>query len=88
MPCLATVSPAGKPRTRIVLLKDFSEHGSFYTNYSSAKAQAMEQNQAVSVNIWHALQRQINIQGSTEKVDRATSEAYFPAALAEANSVP
>ena len=38
----------------------------------------MEQNQAVSVNfIWHALQRQINIQGKTEKVDRATSEAYF-----------
>ena len=77
--CLATVSRAGKPRTRIVLLKDFSEHGLvFYTNYSSAKAQAMEQNQAVSVNfIWHALQRQINIQGSTEKVDRAISEAYF-----------
>ena len=77
--CLATASPAGKPRTRIVLLKDFSEHGLvFYTNYSSSKAQAMEQNQAVSVNfIWHALQRQINIQGKTEKVDRATSEAYF-----------
>ena len=31
--CLATASPAGKPKTRIVLLKDFSEHGLvFYTN--------------------------------------------------------
>lgn len=77
--CLATVSPEGQARTRIVLLKDFSERGLiFYTNYSSAKAQAMDHNKSVSVNfIWHALQRQINIQGSTEKVDRATSEAYF-----------
>lgn len=77
--CLATVSPEGKPRTRIVLLKDFSEQGLvFYTNYSSAKARAMDQNKAVSVNfIWHALQRQINIQGSTEKIDRSISEAYF-----------
>lgn len=77
--CLATVSPEGQARTRIVLLKDFSERGLiFYTNYSSAKAQAIDHNKTVSVNfIWHALQRQINIQGSTEKVDRATSEAYF-----------
>ncbi len=76
---LATISPEGNPRTRIVLVKDFSKDGLiFYTNYESAKAKGMEANKAVSVNfVWHPLQRQINIQGFTEKVDRKVSELYF-----------
>ena len=76
---LATISPEGNPRTRIVLLKDFSKDGLiFYTNYDSAKAKGMEVNKAVSVNfVWHPLQRQINVQGFTEKVDRKVSELYF-----------
>ena len=76
---LATISPDGKPRTRIVLVKDFSEDGLiFYTNYESAKAKGMDVNNSVSVNfVWHPLQRQINIQGITERVDRKVSELYF-----------
>ena len=76
---LATISPDGKPRTRIVLVKDFSKDGLiFYTNYESAKAKGMDINKDVSVNfVWHPLQRQINIQGFTEKVDRKVSELYF-----------
>ena len=76
---LATISPDGNPRTRIVLVKDFSKNGLiFYTNYESAKVKGMEVNKAVSVNfVWHPLQRQINIQGFTEKVDRKVSELYF-----------
>lgn len=76
---LATISPDGNPRTRIVLVKDFSKDGLiFYTNYESAKAKGMEENKAVSVNfVWHPLQRQINIQGITEKVARKVSELYF-----------
>ena len=76
---LATISPDGNPRTRIVLVKDFSKDGLiFYTNYQSSKAKGMEVNKAVSVNfVWHPLQRQINIQGFTEKVDRKVSELYF-----------
>lgn len=76
---LATISPDGKPRTRIVLVKDFSKDGLiFYTNYESAKAKGMDVNKDVSVNfVWHPLQRQINIQGFTEKVDRKVSELYF-----------
>jgi len=76
---LATISPEGNPRTRIVLVKDFSKDGLiFYTYYESAKAKGMEVNKAVSVNfVWHPLQRQINIQGFTEKVDRKVSELYF-----------
>ena len=77
--CLATISPDGKPRTRIVLVKDFSKDGLiFYTNYESAKAKGMDVYKDVSVNfVWHPLQRQINIQGYTEKVDRKVSELYF-----------
>ena len=77
--CLATISPDGKPRTRIVLVKDFSKNGLiFYTNYESAKAKGMDVHKDVSVNfVWHPLQRQINIQGYTEKVDRKVSELYF-----------
>ena len=38
----------------------------------------MDVNKDVSVNfVWHPLQRQINIQGFTEKVDRKVSELYF-----------
>lgn len=76
---LATISPEGNPRTRIVLVKDFSKDGLiFYTNYESVKVKGMEVNKAVSVNfVWHPLQRQINIQGFTEKVDRKVSELYF-----------
>ena len=76
---LATISPDGKPRTRIVLVKDFSKDGLiFYTNYESAKAKGMDVNKDVSVNfVWHPLQRQINFQGFTEKVDRKVSELYF-----------
>ena len=76
---LATISPNGNPRTRIVLVKDFSKDGLiFYTNYESAKAKGIKVNKAVSVNfVWHPLQRQINIQGFTEKVDRKVSELYF-----------
>ena len=38
----------------------------------------MDVHKDVSVNfVWHPLQRQINIQGYTEKVDRKVSELYF-----------
>ncbi|MDC3132561.1 pyridoxamine 5'-phosphate oxidase, partial [Opitutae bacterium] len=60
-------------------VKDFSKDGLiFYTNYESAKSKGMDINKDVSVNfVWHPLQRQINIQGFTEKVDRKVSELYF-----------
>ena len=39
---LATVSPAGRPRARTVLLKDYGAAGFvFYTNRSSAKGRAL-----------------------------------------------
>ena len=37
--CLASADSSGRPSTRVVLLKDFSENGLvFFTNYESRKA--------------------------------------------------
>lgn len=76
---LATVSADGKPHARMVLLKDFDEHGFvFYTNYGSHKGQQLEQNsEAALVFWWDKLQRQVRIEGHVVKVDEQESEHYF-----------
>jgi pyridoxamine 5'-phosphate oxidase len=76
---LATADRSGKPNARIVLLKDFNEDGfSFYTNYLSQKGKELKKNpQACLVFFWAELERQVRIEGKVEKLDKATSEAYF-----------
>ena len=79
---LATASPDGLPSARVVLLKgveDGPEGGFlFFTNYGSDKGRAMAANPAVAlVFFWHALERQVRVEGRVEKVSRAESEAYF-----------
>jgi pyridoxamine 5'-phosphate oxidase len=76
---LATADRNGKPNARIVLLKDFNEDGfSFYTNYLSQKGKELKKNpQACLVFFWAELERQVRIEGKVEKLDKATSEAYF-----------
>jgi pyridoxamine 5'-phosphate oxidase len=76
---LATADKNGKPNARIVLLKDFSEDGfTFYTNYLSQKGKELKKNpQACLVFFWAELERQVRIEGKVEKLDKATSEAYF-----------
>lgn len=68
-----------RPAARVVLLKDFDARGfTFYTNYESAKAGQLAAEPAAAATFWWpALYRQVRITGVTEKVDRATSEAYF-----------
>lgn len=76
---LATVDADGSPSARIVLLKDI-EDGTFvfYTNYNSQKAKEIATHPMVSlVFFWPDLQRQVRIKGTVEKVDKASSEAYF-----------
>jgi pyridoxamine 5'-phosphate oxidase len=60
---LATVSPAGEPAARTVLLKDFDERGFvFYTNYESAKARDLEANpRACLLFFWGELERQVRV---------------------------
>ena len=65
--------------TRTVLLKDVSQGGfTFFTNYSSRKAQAIELNTQVTLLFpWYAMERQVSISGMTEKISREESDEYF-----------
>jgi len=76
---LATVDTDSKPHARIVLLKGMDEKGFvFYTNYNSAKGQELDSNAfASAVFFWKELERQVRIEGVTEKVEEALSDEYF-----------
>lgn len=76
---LATVDAGGAPSARIVLLKHHDLHGFvFYTDYESRKGQDLAGNpRAALLFYWQALDRQIRIQGTIDKVDAAQSDAYF-----------
>ncbi len=76
---LATVSAAGAPDARVVLLKGVDGGGFvFYTNYDSRKGrQLAARAEACLVFLWAPLERQIRIEGRAEKVTAAESDAYF-----------
>jgi len=76
---LATVSTEDKPTQRTVLLKLFDEKGFiFFTNYSSLKSRQIEKNANVSLLFpWTELERQIEINGTAEKISTAESLKYF-----------
>lgn len=76
---LATVGADGRPSARVVLLKHLDAAGPvFYTNYSSRKAGELDAHPAASVVFWWPeLERQVRVEGQVEKVDAATSDAYF-----------
>jgi pyridoxamine 5'-phosphate oxidase len=76
---VATVSPQGRPSSRMVLLKGVDERGFvFYTNYESRKAADIAANPGVSLLFpWHDLQRQVRVEGAASKVSAEESEAYF-----------
>src|SRR5688572_8475209 len=76
---LATTDASGAPSARVVLLKEFGPRGFvFFTNYNSRKGRELDANPRASLAIyWHAMERQVRIDGTVEKVDRAESEAYF-----------
>ncbi len=69
----------GKPRSRVVLLKEFTSEGFvFFTNYQSAKGQELSQNPAASMTFfWVDLERQVRIEGKIQKISNAESDAYF-----------
>lgn len=76
---LATVDHGGQPHCRVVLLKGLDAQGFvFYTNYTSAKGrQLAEQPKAALTFFWPALERQIRIEGTVEKISAAESDAYY-----------
>jgi pyridoxamine 5'-phosphate oxidase len=76
---LATADKSGKPSARALLLKGFDERGFvFYTNYESRKGNELEENnRAAMLFFWPELERQIRIEGFTEKLTKEESEKYF-----------
>ena len=76
---LATADAQRKPRARVVLLKGFDAQGFvFYTNYASHKGNELAQNpQASLLFFWQALERQVRIEGTVEKVSDQESDEYF-----------
>jgi pyridoxamine 5'-phosphate oxidase len=76
---LSTLSSESHIETRTVLLKDISDGGfTFFTNYESRKAHAIDLNPNVSLLFpWYAMERQIAINGIAEKVSEAESDDYF-----------
>ncbi len=76
---LSTVGPGGAPSSRMVLCKQADERGFvFFTNYESRKATELAQHSAVSLLFpWQALGRQIRVEGVTERVSPAESDAYW-----------
>lgn len=65
--------------SRTILLKDVTEAGfTFFTNYNSRKAQALELNSQVSLLFpWYPIERQVIVQGYASKVSAEESDAYF-----------
>lgn len=76
---LSTLSIDSQIETRTVLLKDISEGGfTFFTNYESRKAHAIDLNPNVSLLFpWYAMERQIAISGVAQKVSEQESDDYF-----------
>ena len=75
---LSTISN-NAPASRTVLLKDLSQDGfTFFTNYGSNKAKAIDENSSVSLLFpWYVMERQIIIIGSAKKISKQESEKYF-----------
>jgi pyridoxamine 5'-phosphate oxidase len=76
---LATVTSAGAPSARIVLLKGVEQGGFvFYTNYLSRKGRELENKaRACLLLLWSDLERQVRVDGAVQKVTPAESDAYY-----------
>ena len=76
---VSTIGLDGFPKTRVVLLKRYTWEGFiFYTNYTSEKGKAIENNPKVCLSFfWEGLERQIIIKGEAEKIAPNLSDGYF-----------
>jgi len=76
---LSTINDSNRPSSRIVLLKGLEQQKFiFYTNFQSAKGRELSQNPACALTFfWPELERQVRIEGMSERVDEARSEKYF-----------
>jgi len=76
---LATATPAGRPSSRMVLLKGLGPDGFvFFTNQASRKGEELAANpQCALLFPWHPLERQVRVDGVATPLGRERVEAYF-----------
>jgi pyridoxamine 5'-phosphate oxidase len=76
---LATVSAAGQPRARTVLLKGHDKDGFvFFTNRTSRKGTDLDEVPRASLLFpWHAIHRQVIVEGAVTRLSAEASAAYF-----------
>jgi pyridoxamine 5'-phosphate oxidase len=76
---LATVSAAGQPRARTVLLKSHDQSGfAFFTNRTSRKGTDLDEvPRACLLFPWHPIHRQVIIEGTVTPLSGEASAAYF-----------
>lgn len=76
---LSTVTAAGRPRSRTVLLKSYGGEGFvFYTNRTSGKGQDLAATPWAGLLFpWYALRRQVIIAGGVIPMTDEESEPYF-----------
>ncbi|GAA3962376.1 pyridoxamine 5'-phosphate oxidase [Hymenobacter antarcticus] len=77
---LSTVSAAGQPSSRVVLLKGLPEDAGFlfYTNYDSRKGQELAGQPLGALNFfWPGLERQVRVEGRIERAPETLSTEYF-----------
>lgn len=78
---VATIEDDACPRTRMVLLKSYSDEGFiFYTNYKSRKGRALAERPVACLHFfWPSLERQVIIKAKLSKTSAANSDEYFHA---------
>jgi pyridoxamine 5'-phosphate oxidase len=76
---VATATAKGRPSSRILLIKEFNEHGFvWFTNYASRKGQELSENPYAALLFhWVELERQVRIEGRVERISTTDSDAYF-----------
>ncbi len=76
---LSTIGIDNFPKSRVVLLKKYTYEGFiFYTNYTSEKGMAIDQNPNVCISFfWPNMERQVIVKGKAEKILENLSDGYF-----------
>jgi pyridoxamine 5'-phosphate oxidase len=76
---VSTVSAAGRPSSRLVLLKGVSPAGfDFFTNLGSRKGVELAANAHCALLFpWHPLERQVRVDGTATPLPREDVDAYF-----------
>lgn len=76
---LATLGLDGRPRARVVLLKDAGPDGFvFFTNYESDKGRELRASPSASLCFfWEPLHRQVRVVGEVAELGAGESDEYF-----------